>query len=150
MEKEEEETPAGCQQTQSVDEERSPVAVRGDMSTAVFAQQEREEEKEQDRSEVAASTGRKRALPAWLSDVRVEPKTTASKAARKPASKKRDTVVTSSEAAVAEAAVAEPSRTTTSVQKDVDNVVMTTLFPDSPTPDATGKKAAGGKCRPDH
>lgn len=128
-----------------MDEERSPVAVRGDMSTAVFAQQEREEEKEQDRSEVAASTGRKRALPAWLSDVRVEPKTTASKAARKPASKKRDTVVTSSEAAVA-----EPSRTTTSVQKDVDNVVMTTLFPDSPTPDGTGKKAAGGKCRPDH
>lgn len=141
---EKEEAPAGCQETQSVGEERSPAAVREDTSTAVIAQQQREEEKEQEGSEVAVSTGRKRTLPAWLSGVRVEPKTTASKAARKPASKKRDTVVTSSEAAVA-----EPSRRTTSVQKDVDNV-MTTPIPDSPTPDATGKRAAKGKCRPDH
>lgn len=137
--------PAVCQETQSVGEERSPDAVREATSTAVIVQQEREEEKERGRSEVAASTGRKRALPAWLSDVKVEPKTTASKAARKPASKMPHIAVTSSEPAVA-----EHSRKTTSVQKDVDNAVMTTPSPDSPTPDATGKRPAGGKWGPDH
>lgn len=139
MEEQEKEASAVCQEAQSVSEERSPISVREDTSTAVIVQ----EKKEQDRSEVAASTGRKRALPAWLSDIRVETKTTASKVVSKPASKKPNTV--DREHPSSAAAAEEASRKPTSDQKAVE-----VASPESPSPDATGRRPAEGQQRPNH
>lgn len=123
-----------CQETECVDEERSPAALREGTSTASILQHERGEGKrEQGRGEVAVSTGRKRALPAWLSDVRVEPKTGTSKVVNKPSSRKPPAV--DRKCPTSEPVTAGTSRQATS---DVGNV-----HPASPTPDEKRPAAEG-------